>query len=520
MTKDNHYKRRLGHLVIALLLVLPTPLIGTACISPARAQSNLPNYITEYRVPTQNSAPLAIAVDPTGDVWFTESNASKLAVFNPMNQSFHEFKVPWVGDMWGIIADKAGNIWATHSSAKGAVSPGGAIVSGGYGSIIRFTPATENFTQIAIPTVSSFPLRLQEDQEGRIWFTELLGNKIGVYDPSINSLREYPVPTNTSGPADLTFDTKGNIWFTEAYASQVGEFNPTNQSFVEYPLGGNSTSDMVSSPVGIAIDQQGIVWVADHGGNWILKFNPKTKTTTKYTTHFPPSNVYPISLVNDLLIDKQGRVWFTEHGGNSIGYFIPQTQSMVEFPIPTGPISTVLWLTLAPTGNIWFAEWSGNNIGTISSNTTVPIVVSTSSNSISVNQGDQFTLPVEVKVNGNFSEIGYPFFAWGSYNPNDVSASFNPSNLQLSASPMSVQGQFTVSKNADPGNYSMAVGIESGSVRVMTLVSVLVVKYNAQSRPILLTLEIVVVVIAAAAALTFFLRRRSKRSSPPSQMVK
>lgn len=508
--------RRFSQVLVALFLVMLTTLAGMSGSARAYGQSIPPSYITEYHVPTPNAAPLAITVDGTGNVWFTESNASKLAMFNPLNQSFQEYTVPWVGDMWGVIADQSGNIWFTHYSGKGSVSPGGAIVSGGHGSIIRFNPATKNFTRIALPTISSFPLRLQSDERGKIWFTELLGNKIGVYDPSLNSLREYLVPTNMSGPADLAFDAQGNLWFTEAYASQVGEFNPITQTFVEYPIGGNTASETVSSPVGIAIDAQGIVWVADHGGNWILKFNPQTRTTTKYTTHFPPSDVYPISLVNDLAIDKTGRVWFAEHGGNSIGYFVPETQTMVEFPIPTGPISSTLWLALAPSGDIWFAEWSGNNIGTVPANATIPITVTTPSASVVVNQGDQFTLPLQVGSTLSFAENGNPFFAWGSYNPGDASATFTPNNLQLGGGPVSAQAQFTISKNAEPGNYSLAVGVETRSVRVMTLVSVEVLKYNSQSLPISLTLEVVLVVVVAAAALAIFLRQRSRRSPTQS----
>ena len=456
----------------------------------ASGQSNQSNYVTEYHVPTPNSAPLAITVDNTGDVWFTESNASKLGMFNPSNQTFREYNVPWVGDMWGIIADSNGNIWFTHYSGKGSVSPGGAVVSGGYGSIVRFTPTTANFTRIPIPTLSSFPLRLQIDSQGRIWFTELLGNNIGVYNPILNSLREYPVPTNTSGPADLTFDGQGNLWFTEAYASQLGEFNLAAQSFVEYPLG-NNASEMVSSPVGIAIDAQGIVWVADHGGNWIVAFNPQTRTTTEFPTHFPPSDVYPISLVNDLAIDKQGRVWFAEHGGNSIGYYLPETRSMIEFPIPTGPISSTLWLALAPSGDVWFAEWSGNNIGKVQANSTSPTTVTAPTSLVVVKQGGQFNIPLQVDGTQGGAGNGTMFLSWSSYTPTDVSAVFTPSDLTLSGTQISVEAQLTISKNLPPGNYTLALGVETRSVRVLTMVPVEVLKYNSSTLPTSSTLEMI-----------------------------
>ena len=74
----------------------------------ALAATTLPRYIDEYSVPTPNSAPLALTVDPDGIVWFTESNASKLGRFDPRTDTFTEYAVPGVGDMWGITVDQKG----------------------------------------------------------------------------------------------------------------------------------------------------------------------------------------------------------------------------------------------------------------------------------------------------------------------------------------------------------------------------------------------------------------------------
>jgi len=56
-------------------------------IDPVLAANTQLNYIEEYDVPTPESAPLAIMVDSHGVVWFTESNASKLARFDPSDRS-------------------------------------------------------------------------------------------------------------------------------------------------------------------------------------------------------------------------------------------------------------------------------------------------------------------------------------------------------------------------------------------------------------------------------------------------
>jgi virginiamycin B lyase len=474
------------------------------------AQISPPKYVQEYGVPTANSAPLAITVDSVGKVWFTESNASKLATFDPVNQTFREYNVPWAGDMWGIVTDHQGYVWFTQYTGKGSVNPGGTIVTGGTGRIVRFDITTANFTSITIPTNGSFPMRLTLDKQGRIWFTEFLGNKIGVFDPATNRLQEYRIPTNVSGATDLTFDKQGVLWFSESYARKLGRFSPQNQSFTEYPLGAETASQIVSSPVGIAVDTNGDVWVADHGGNWIIRFNPITQEIVKYPTHFPPEDIYPISLVNDVLIDSNGRVWFAEHGGNSVGYYEPETRTMVEFPIPTGPISTTLWLALAPNGDVWFAEWSGNNIGVVRSGFLVPLSVITSVSSVTVNDGQQMTFPMQIKIVQAMSENGTLRYAWGSYNPFDVSGLFSPQYpLLISSTVISAQAQLRISETAEAGNYTLALGIETQSVNVWRMISVEVVKSHASNQLPLLDLE--ALGVAVILALSFYLLRKSRR---------
>ncbi len=440
---------------------------------PVSAAGTVPEYIEEYSVPTPASAPLAIAVDNNGIVWFTESNASKLARFDPVSREFTEYSVPWVGDMWGLAFDHSGGVWFTLYSGKGAVSPGGSVVFGGSGRLVRFDQIRKNFTSINVPTVGSFPMRLVVDGQNRVWFTELLGNKIGVYDQVKDQLTEYSVPTNASGPADLTFGRNGALWFTETYAMSLGEFFPQNQSFIEYPLGAETASQIVSAPIGIAVDAGGDVWVADHGGSWIVQFNPNTQEIVKYPTHIPPEDVYPISLVNDLLLDSQGRVWFVEHAGNAVGYLNVANRSMTEFPIPTGPISTSLWIALAPNGDIWFTEWSTDKIGVAHSNLPVPISISVATGYLRMAPGDENTISIITKASQEMIGNGTLRYSWSSYNTQDISVSFSspyPSLANLVDN--SAQAELVLSSTIKAGNYTLGLGIDIGQVTIWTMIQI------------------------------------------------
>jgi len=486
---------------------LATPVLGAT--SPS-------HFIDEYDVPTSNSAPLAVTVDKNGIVWFTESNASKLGRFDPSTQTFTEYKVPGVGDMWGITTDPQGNIWLTQYSLKGSVNPGGAIEPGGIGRLIRFNPQNANFTTVSVPTPGAFPFRVAADKDGRIWFTELLGNQIGYYDPSSGELQQYPVPGAFAGPADLTFDNNGALWFTEAYNESVAKFDMQTKTFVEYHFYAIDPTQYVGSPVGISVTPRGIVWVADHGGNWIIEFNSTNEHITRFPTHTPPPQVYPISIPNDLLVDGQGRVWFSEHGGNSIGYLDPRTQTMVEFPIPTGPISTALWIALAPDGDVWFTEWGANKIGVVHSNLPIPLTVSSSANSLILGVGGQASTSVMVQNSGVSVNNGTYAYSWPSYNPSDVNITFSPPNAALTEGQhLSSEAMITASPNVSPGRYMLALGFDAGSVRVWTFVHTLVVAHTSILQMIRSNLWLlvgaIVVVLAVLVAVEGRMRNSKKR---------
>ncbi len=82
------------------------------------AKSN--KYITEFKIPTACTQPLGITTDPSGNVWFTESNTGKIAMFDPSIKNFTEYTNPlWQSHeksmMWGIGYAPDGNIWYTDS---------------------------------------------------------------------------------------------------------------------------------------------------------------------------------------------------------------------------------------------------------------------------------------------------------------------------------------------------------------------------------------------------------------------
>ena len=78
------------------------------------AKSN--SYVTEYKIPTLCTQPLAIKVTPDGNVWFMQSNTGKIAKFNPDSEQFTEFEnMLWPEQgrtmSWGMDYSQDGSLW-------------------------------------------------------------------------------------------------------------------------------------------------------------------------------------------------------------------------------------------------------------------------------------------------------------------------------------------------------------------------------------------------------------------------
>jgi streptogramin lyase len=85
-----------------------------------------------------------------------------------------------------------------------------------------------------VPSAPSWPWGVAIDNSNNPWFTEYVGNQIGVVYPSASKITEYTVPTANSHPLYITVQLVGSkapvnhIWFTEFTGGKVGElFNGT-----------------------------------------------------------------------------------------------------------------------------------------------------------------------------------------------------------------------------------------------------------------------------------------------------
>src|SRR5579862_3259267 len=320
------------------------------CAIVAQAQ---PAALTEFPVPSPDSAPRGIAAGPDGNLWFTELSTSQVAAITPAGV-ITEFPLragPAAGvfsmarSRWslrastfdsgpiGITTGPDGNLWCAAFDALyiGRVTPTGEVTEFGpthgspffitlgadgnlwftdYGAnqIGRMTPSG-SFTEFATPTASSGPIGLSRGPDGNVWFVEFASNQIGRVTPS-GVITEFPIPTPESGPRAITTGADGNLWFTEEFGNQVGRMTPDG-TISEFPIGTDE-----SHPRSIASGPDGSLWFTEFVGNQIGRIT-LDGTIREY------GGLTDASRPIDIAAGPDGALWFTEGVGNRIGRLIP-----------------------------------------------------------------------------------------------------------------------------------------------------------------------------------------------------
>src|SRR5438093_387131 len=85
-------------------------------------------------------------------------------------------------------------------------------------------------TEFPVPTAGSFSLSITLGPDGKIWFTEAVGGKIGRITTS-GAVTEF---ADGGDPLGITAGPDGNLWFTVGLDNSIGRITPSG-SFTEYP---------------------------------------------------------------------------------------------------------------------------------------------------------------------------------------------------------------------------------------------------------------------------------------------
>ncbi len=261
------------------------------------------------------------------------------------NVVVHSFPAPGAGGAVQMARAGRGEIWfpQPNSNSLARVNPDGTL------------------TETRLPIDGSRPLAISRDDPdgGRIIFTEIGTNRIGVFDSS-GHLTEYDIPTPASSPRGVAgFAT---IWFTEYDGNKIGRFQPdVPGSMVEFPI-----PTFASGPLGIALGpgaapETTAVWFTENLANKIGRIDANG-AITEFVIPTPDSA--PTAIVRGF-DGSQDVMYFTETRGNKIGKITGSGQ-ITEYTIPTPSSSPGDIVFDESDPGVWFTERSTSKLAWLS----------------------------------------------------------------------------------------------------------------------------------------------------------
>lgn len=313
--------------MLVAVLVTTTPMTAAAA-KPSAASPPSAVRLREFKLPTANSGPTAIAVDRNGGIWFTEGLANKIATINRAGH-VREYAIPTAGAFPnGITVAPEGTVWFSelYGNKVGRLNTNGTITEypvdgpmglafgpdhnlwiaqAGAGRIARMSPTGQIIAEYPTPSVDSMPCQIVTGPDNAMWFTERNGNKVGRISTS-GQITEYSVPL---GPIGITVGPDGNLWVALQDAGSIVRVTPAGTVTV-LPLDPPGT---YGGSTGITVGRDGNLWVAEQFSRHITRVTPSGVVTA-----FPVPNS-PAFVVTD----RDGSLWFTEYGANAIGVLKP-----------------------------------------------------------------------------------------------------------------------------------------------------------------------------------------------------
>lgn len=249
-----------------------------------------------------------------GRIFLTSALSSNLVSFTPETREFKLYPIPR-GFLWRkgvyshtIRADKNDNVWFTVLASN---------------MVMKFDTHTETFTEVKLPVDSftkwmsdtfvgailkiasfwpeeNYHLKLSHHKTldgGReffdwpygidvhpkdqsVWYSKLLGNKIGRIDPETLDIKEYDSPFR--GPRRMRFDHEGILWIPSFDEGILMRFDPKTESFENIPLPLLS-EDEYEVPYALNVHEEtGDIWIAANNSDRVLRYIPNEKRFVSY----------------------------------------------------------------------------------------------------------------------------------------------------------------------------------------------------------------------------------------------
>ena len=248
--------------------------------------------MTEIAIPVAGANPRAIDLDARGRPWVVLGGPKKMATLD--DSKWRTFDIGMYAHSLGVGAD--GKIWFNGHFTRAPEL---------IGSVDAASGEVKTYSVPGHPTLAAgpggpIPYELRVGPDGRVWMSELQGNRLVAFTPATGAFQTWTLPTSYSGPRRFDVDAKGIVWIPAYSANRLVRFDPASGAFREIDLPMENVVPYVvrSDP------RDGSLWIGTSAADALLRYRPSAGRF----------DVYPLpsrgAMVRHLAIDAtRNAIW-------------------------------------------------------------------------------------------------------------------------------------------------------------------------------------------------------------------
>jgi virginiamycin B lyase len=308
-----------------------------------------------YQLP-QKSGPHGIVFDEQGNLWVALEFAGKVIRLDPAKLNSVrpiEYGDPAIIEdhdvgLYGCTKNKQGETFVHCTSEEINTNPHGLAINNHDHTVWYTGKATGTLGRIKDGKVESFPISkvnnpkaivgsvpiyIQADSQGNIWFTELVGNAIGLIKKDEIVAKEFKISTPNSRPIMIVEEPgHKNMWFTEEAGNKVGRITPDG-SISEFSMPKPQDNVILA---GLAFDSDKNLWVQQYvrqdvnvdqtcqfGYDYLVKIDKKILESSPSDIDNISFEFYKVptcgTVMHRINPGPDGNLWFTELKTDKVG---------------------------------------------------------------------------------------------------------------------------------------------------------------------------------------------------------
>ena len=255
-------------------------------------------------IPVERANPRALEIDRAGDWWVVLGARRTVARYAPATRNWRLWPGGFYPHSVALAAD--GGAWInghfTHSPE---------LIARVDTSVRDSARAVARFELPAHPTLGAgpggpIPYEIRVAPDGRVWTSELQGNRLVAFDPKKQTFDVFTMPEPWSGPRRFDIDRRGILWIPAYTTNELVRLDPVTRRFTRFPL---PEPDAVPYVVKVD-DDAGRIWIGTSAADAVFAYDP---TANRFTTYPLPSRG---ALVRHLAIDPRTHDLWIAYGAS------------------------------------------------------------------------------------------------------------------------------------------------------------------------------------------------------------